>query len=39
MENIKDKELDTLVKGLKEMEANDFSIDSFIVTNKDVIRR
>lgn len=39
MENVKDKELDALVKGLKEMEANDFSIDSFIITNKDVIRR
>lgn len=39
MENVKDKELDALLKGLKEMEANDFSIDGFVITNKDVIRR
>jgi hypothetical protein len=39
MENVTDQELDTLVKGRKKIQGFDFSIDTFVVINKEVIRR
>ncbi len=39
MENVTDKESDALVRGLKKREGYDFSIDSFVIINKEVIRR
>jgi hypothetical protein len=39
MENVTDKEFDALVKGLKKMEYNHFSIYRFVIINKEVIRR